>query len=52
MLFDAMFLNRYGGHETTTDTRMDQHPSQLVYLYTLLITNSQLSVNENVFLTL
>ena len=30
MLFDVMFLNRYGGHETTADTRMDQHPLQLV----------------------
>ena len=29
MLFDVMFLNRYGGHETA-DNRMDQGPSQLV----------------------
>ena len=30
MLFYVMFLNRYGGDGTTADTRMDQHPSQLV----------------------
>ena len=30
MLFDVMFLNRYGGDGTTADTGMDQHSSQLV----------------------
>ena len=30
MLFDVMFLNRYGGHGTIADTRMDQHTLQLV----------------------
>ena len=30
MLFDVMFLNRYGGDGATADTRMDQHSSQLV----------------------
>ena len=25
MLFDVMFLNRYGGDGATADTRMDQH---------------------------
>ena len=31
VLFDVMFLNRYGGDGATTDTRMDQRSSQLVY---------------------
>ena len=32
MLFDVMFLNRYGGDGATADTRMDQRSSQLVYM--------------------
>ena len=33
MLFDVMFLNRYGGDGATADTRMDQHSLQLVAIY-------------------
>ena len=32
MLFDVMFLNRYGGDGAPTNTRMDQHSSQLVFM--------------------
>ena len=31
-LLDVMFLNRYGGGGATTDTRMDQHSSKLVFI--------------------
>ena len=45
MLFDVLFLDRYGGDGATADTRMDQHSSQLVFIEFGKSRNSQ-TVNK------
>ena len=46
MLFDVMFLSRYGGDGATTNTRMNQRSSQLVFYECVYINWYSLAMNN------